>query len=61
MDTEWFERLVREMRAKQKEYFRTRGATALAECRDLERRVDAMLDDRREDARQMRLFPEGGR
>lgn len=35
--------LVSEMREKQKEYFRTRSASALNESKTLERRVDAEI------------------
>ena len=35
--------LVRRMRAKQAEYFRTRDATVLREAKGLERRVDDWL------------------
>jgi hypothetical protein len=37
--------LVGRCRAKQKEYFRTRDATVLRECKDLERRVDAAVEE----------------
>ena len=39
-----FRALVRRMRELQVKYFRTRDATAIRECRDLERRVDAALE-----------------
>ncbi len=35
--------LVREMRAAQKEYFRTRAQSALVKSKDLEHRVDGYL------------------
>jgi hypothetical protein len=35
--------LVREMRDKQKEYFRHRSPLTLSVCKELERRVDAEL------------------
>ena len=38
-----FRELVARMRAKQKEYFRTRTTEVLRECKDLERRVDESL------------------
>jgi hypothetical protein len=38
--------LVRRMRAKQKEYFRTRDTTVLRESKDLERRVDDALEEK---------------
>lgn len=38
-----FVELVRRMRAKQAEYFRTRDSTVLREAKDLERRVDEWL------------------
>ncbi len=41
-DTE-FRNLVKLMRAKQKDYFRTRDQALLSHCRDLERRVDEAL------------------
>lgn len=37
--------LVKRMRRKQKEYFRRRDANVYVECRDLERKVDAMLEE----------------
>jgi hypothetical protein len=39
-----FADLVRRMRQKQKDYFRTRNPVTLGESKDLERRVDALLD-----------------
>lgn len=39
-----FVRMVRTMRNCQKAYFHTRSPQLLNECRDLERRVDAMLE-----------------
>jgi len=36
-------RLVRRLRERQQAYFRSRHPTVLAECRDLERRVDAAV------------------
>lgn len=38
-----FRNLVKMMRAKQREYFRTRDQALLSHCRDLERRVDEAL------------------
>jgi hypothetical protein len=38
-----FFNLVKEMRAAQKEYFRTRAHSALVKSKDLERRVDNEL------------------
>ncbi|MFO0806049.1 MAG: hypothetical protein U0791_23335 [Gemmataceae bacterium] len=35
-----FQKLVKQMRTKQREYFRTRTSEVLRECKDLERRVD---------------------
>ena len=43
--TDDFIDLVRRMRAKQKEYFRTRDAMILRESKDLERRVDDAIED----------------
>ena len=40
MTIEQYSSLVKRMRSKQKDYFRTRDRTVLNECRDLERRVD---------------------
>ena len=37
--------LVMRMRRKQKEYFRRRDANVYVECRDLERIVDAALEE----------------
>lgn len=37
--------LVKRMRRKQKEYFRRRDANVYVECRDLERKVDAALEE----------------
>ena len=37
--------LVKRMRRKQKEYFRRRDAKVYVECRDLERKVDAALEE----------------
>lgn len=44
MSLEEFAELVRRMRAKQKEYFKKRTPTLLAESKDWERRVDEALD-----------------
>lgn len=41
-----FRDLVRRMRAKQKDYFRSRSPETLRECKDLERRVDEALESR---------------
>lgn len=38
-----FRALVKLLRQKQKEYFRTRDQAILNQCRDLERRVDEAL------------------
>lgn len=38
-----FYKLVAQLRAKQKQYFATRSSVMLAECKDLERRVDAEI------------------
>ena len=37
--------LVKRMRRKQKEYFRRKDANVYVECRELERTVDAALED----------------
>lgn len=44
MDYDAFIDLVRRMRKAQKNYFATRDKTVLRESKDLERRVDMMLD-----------------
>ena len=41
-DTEFY-KLVAQLRTKQKQYFATRSSVVLAECKDLERRVDAEI------------------
>lgn len=43
-----FVELVRDMRAKQVEYFKTRSSDVLRESKQLERRVDAAIRDWRE-------------
>lgn len=43
MNDSEFRDIVGRMRAKQKEYFRTRDVTVLKECKDLERRADEAL------------------
>ena len=48
MSEDEFYALVAEMRAKQNEYFRTRDANVLNECRKLERQVDRAIADREE-------------
>lgn len=45
MTVEGLAKLVREMRKKQKEYFRYRHATVLQESKDLERRVDIAVEE----------------
>lgn len=42
--TKDFVDLVRRMRAKQREYFKTRDSMALRESKDLERRVDDAIE-----------------
>lgn len=37
--------LFKKMRRKQKEYFRRRDANVYIECRELEKKVDAALED----------------
>ena len=44
--TNTFEQLVREMRAAQKKYFKTRDRGVLEESKRLEREVDKYLDQR---------------
>lgn len=44
MDT--FEKLVRDMRAAQKKYFKTRDRAVLEESKRLEREVDKYLEER---------------
>lgn len=46
MNIDEFKDLVRRMRTKQKEYFRTRDSTVLNESKDLERRVDEVLNNK---------------
>lgn len=43
MDLPEFLDLVRRMRERQAEFFRTRNQNLIGECRDLERRIDAAL------------------
>lgn len=47
-------KLVKEMREKQREYFRTRNASILRESKDLERRVDRAVEEISD--KQERLF-----
>ena len=54
-----FYNIVAEMRAKQKEFFRTRDANALNESKRLERLVDKAILDHEEDLQGAMLFPEG--
>lgn len=49
-----FEKLVYEMRSAQKEYFRTRSKDVLQQSKQLEKRVDEYLRDRK--ANQLTLF-----
>lgn len=44
--TDGFEKLVRDMRAAQKKYFKTRDRGALEESKQLEREVDRYLEQR---------------
>ena len=44
MNAEQFFRLVEKMRAKQREYFRTRSQAALQESKDYEQCIDAEID-----------------
>lgn len=44
MSPESFFRLVERMRSRQREYFRTRSSSALAESRRLERDIDAEIE-----------------
>lgn len=44
MEPKEFIDLVRRMRAKQKEYFKTRDTTILRESKDLERHVDQAVE-----------------
>lgn len=58
-----FFNLVKEMRATQKEYFRTRAHSALVRSKDLERRVDDELtrgDQYLKQQQQPSLFPDNG-
>lgn len=52
-----FARLVADMRSAQKEYFRTRSASALTRSKSLESRVDEMLRILLSQNRQASLFP----
>jgi len=56
MNNRDFRDLVRRMRSKQKEYFRTRSEEVLRESKELERSVDREL----EKDGQMELFDDGG-
>ncbi|MCD8206478.1 MAG: hypothetical protein LUD72_00920 [Bacteroidales bacterium] len=52
--------LVREMRAKQKEYFKTRDTNVLREAKALEAKVDKVVfPPVEEDRRQLNLFDGG--
>jgi hypothetical protein len=44
MNAEQFFRLTERMRAKQKEYFRTRSSVAMQESKQLEAQVDAEIE-----------------
>jgi hypothetical protein len=44
MNAEQFFRLVEKMRAKQREYFRTRSQAVLQESREYEQCIDAEID-----------------
>ncbi len=44
MDADAFRALVRRLREKQKDYFKTRNTITLGEAKELERRVDQELD-----------------
>lgn len=46
MTVDEFEKLVRDMRAAQKKYFKTRDRAALEESKRLERDVDKYLEER---------------
>lgn len=58
MTTGEFADLVHDMRAAQKEYFKTRSKEALEKSKILESRVDSLLEERknREAAKQPNLF-----
>ena len=43
--------LVAQMRAAQRKYFRTRSTSVLSEAKELERRVDAEIERRRDKQR----------
>lgn len=49
-----FEKLVYEMRSAQKEYFRTRSKDVLQKSKQLEKRVDEYLKDKKNN--QLTLF-----
>ena len=56
MTIEEFYSLVADMRATQKEYFRTRDANTLNRSKDLERAVDKAIRDHDEDKMGCSLF-----
>lgn len=56
MSNDEFYDLVKEMRATQKEYFRTRDANVLNKSKELERAVDKTIRDREEDKTGGSLF-----
>ena len=47
---------VKEMRVKQREYFRTRTNESLQQSKDLERLVDGMIREHESGAKQISLF-----
>lgn len=54
-----FERLVKEMRAMQRQFFRTRDAMVLREAKKLEWQVDAIIEQKEKpEDRQLELFGE---
>lgn len=53
-----FIRLVSEMRAAQKEYFRSRDKTVLQNSKLLEKSVDAKIEQFKQGCCQQSLFPE---
>ena len=53
-----FEKLVKDMRAAQRTYFRTRNDTILKAAKELEREVDRRIAEKEKDDRQLKFFEE---
>ena len=56
MTTEDFYKLVEDMRATQKKYFRTRDANVLNKCKELETAVDKAIAEYEEEKQGGTLF-----